>query len=86
MYRKLTANKLSLKGGGKIIRILQSLGGEGGGRGSFCRDSTKILRPSPPVINSDWSIIKTSVSQNCILPPGLVTLLITKRKEYNAWF
>ena len=58
----------------------------GGGRGSFCRDSTKILRPSPPAINSDWFIIKTSVNQNCILPPGLVTLLITKRKEYNAWY
>lgn len=79
LYKKLTANKLSLKGGG-------SGAWGGGGRGSFCRDSTKILRPSPPAINSDWSIIKTSVNQNCILPPGLVTLLITKRKEYNAWY
>lgn len=53
-------------GGGRIVRILQSLKGESG---KFDLDSTKILRPLQ-VQQSDWSLEFT----NILIPSSLDTV------------
>ena len=76
LWRKLTFNKLRSRGGGEDHKRDQI---------HFIVTRPKSSDP-PPAGDKCLVPNQNELHQNCTLTLGLVTLLIAKKEEYNAWF